>query len=867
MFDRIRLSFLLAFCSALLLSVESAAQVSAYAFEQSIGTWQPIAGNGTPLGMPGLQPPFTFDDNSFVVQGESLPLGSATTGNGWPIGFTFTFNGQAYDRVGLSMEGWLAFGSSSDGVNAVNIPVGSAAYTPLSSPLPGVDPSRRNRVAGFSLDLAAMGNGGTWPIQIRTTGQAPNRTFTAEWNVVRSGGSNLLSFQIRLNEGGGDPAAQTVQVVYGGMTQSATLNGQVGLGGIDPTDFNNRTVATNPFDWTASQAGTTNTATCRPPAQAVNLPQGLTFTWTPPGCRVNGIEISGLLNEGGTISGLLSWSPLPGALNYDYIITEGSPTDPAILSGSGLTGTSVPLNGLLPDGSFFAYVRADCGAGDAGWGSGFPFTTQGIVEVVCGEAPLQFEHCYADLEERFWYFTGTADAPLRLTINEGIIQNGDLLVFHDGPTTQSPVLFTSANGAVAGQVVTSTGSTMTMRLVADDLGSCAVQEFITPLTWEVGCLDCDPVLASYQVVDDCAQGQFSVVAQVFSMGSSAAVTIGNDGGAPVVIANAIGQYTVGPFPNGTPVIVTAAHSANDYCSSVSLALINGTCPLVGCGPETYTYCYADNDDRRWAYSGELPADRIGVRFLSGSLASGDVINIYDGTDPFLSPVLGALGAGDLTGELFISSTSSNTLMLELLANGSQSCASAQAAPMAYVIGCYDGCTGPEATFEAVADCALAQFNVVVDLATIGSAGQVVIANSAGLPSTTVSAVGTYTVGPFANGTPVVITLQGASELCSLNSTTLTDGCGVGIDELSTARLRIYPDPGDGVFNLQLPHGFGGDLAVEVLDLAGRRMQLVRSSGPGGLVIPLDLTDVPTGSYVVVVRDRERIVSGTVRVMR
>ena len=164
----------------MLLASMASAQVSSYTFSQTQGTWQPIAGNGTPLGMPGLPPPFTFDDNSFVTQGESIPLGDASTGNGWPIGFTFHFNGQAFDRVGLSMEGWLAFGSSADGADAVYVPVGSTAYTPLSSQAPaGLPALMRNRVAGFANDLAAMGSGGTWPLQIRTMGVAPNRTFVA----------------------------------------------------------------------------------------------------------------------------------------------------------------------------------------------------------------------------------------------------------------------------------------------------------------------------------------------------------------------------------------------------------------------------------------------------------------------------------------------------------------------------------------------------------------------------------------------------------------------------------------------------------------------------------------------------------------
>ncbi|MBX2972984.1 MAG: T9SS type A sorting domain-containing protein [Flavobacteriales bacterium] len=844
------------------------AQVSAYTFTQEIGTWQPIAGSGTPLGMPNMPWPFTFDDNSFVTQGDNVPIGTAITGTGWPIGFTFNFNGHPYDRVGISMEGWIAFGHSSDGANAVYVPTGAPAYTPLSAAVPAeVAPARRNRIAAFSMDLAALGAGGTWPVQTRTAGVAPNRMFIVEWNVVRSGGSNLLNFQIRLNEGGGDPAAQTVQTIYGTMTQSAALLGQVGLGGLDPSDFNNRAVTASPFNWQQSQPGTANTATCRPPSAATNIPQGLTFTWTPPACVVNGIAVSGLAASAGSATGTLSWRAVTGATTYDYIITTGGPDDPVVASGTGITGTSVQLAGLPVDANLVAYVKADCAEGEPGWGAGFSFTTRGVVEVVCGNAPLAFTHCYVDLEESTWHFRGTSDAPLRLIMHEGVLSVGDLLVIYDGPTDASPVLFSSANGVIAGQIVNSTGPELTMKLVADNVGSCAVHG-VDPMQWEVGCVDCDPVFAGFQVVDDCEQGRFTVGVQLVSMGDAPQVVIGNDAGVSAVTVSAPGLYTVGPFTNGTPVIVTAAHASNPYCSMVSTVLINGACPLVSCGPDTHVFCYDDNENDRLAYRGEAAGDRIGIRFVAGSLANGDVLAVYDGLDEFMSTPLGQVNGGDLTGRVFTTSAASNTIMLHVRSDGSQSCASGHAAEWNYIVACHDGCTAPAAQFTVVDDCAAGRFNVVVDITSIGSAGQVLITNDAGVPQTTASATGQYTVGPFTNGTPVVITLEGASLLCSLNSNALDDGCGVGIPEIGPApRLMIYPDPGEGAFNLVPPRGFGGGYEVEVLDLAGRRVQLVRSNGPGGPVIPLDLADVPTGSYVVVLRDRERAVSGTVRVMR
>mgnify|MGYP001224267755 CR=1 FL=1 len=839
---------------ALLGPSNAIAQVSAYSFSSSIGTWQPLNGSGSMLGMPGMPPAFNFyDDNSFVTEGSSILLGESSTGNGWPIGFTFTFNGHAYDRVGLSTEGWLAFGNSVNGTAAVNVPIGAAAYVPLSSSLPiGTDPQKRDRIAGFAMDLAAQGAGGLWPIQLTTAGSAPNRIFVAEWNVVRSGGSNPLSFQIQLYEGGGIPAQQVVKVVFGTMAQSMAMLGQVGLGGDSPADFNNRSVATSPYNWAQSQAGGSNTATCRIPSSATNLPQGLTFTWTPPGCTVTGMAVTGLAISAGNISGTLSWSPLAGASSYDYIITAGGPGDPALFSGNGLTDTSVALSGL-PAGMLHAYVRADCSSGAQDWGAGLPFATDNLVEVVCGQAPMEFLYCYDNLEDRSWHYGSSSGAPLRMIFNAGTIQNTDLLTIYDGPTVQSPLLFSSATGNIAGQVINASGPNLTMRLITDDNGSCATQSFFLPMEWEVGCVDCDPVLANFTVVPDCASGQFSVAVQVFTMGSAAAVIIGNNATGTTVTASAPGAYSIGPFPVDTPVVVTASNPDNVYCSAVSLPLVNTPCPTVGCGPDIHTHCYTNNDHGQWAY--QAPgAERIGIRFMAGTLATGDAISIYDGLDPMMSiPLFTGNNGGNLNGLMRVTSAANpdHGLLLEVAADNYASCATGQASPWKYVVACYDGCMPPAATFNTVPDCAMGNFRIAVDVASLGSATSLNIVNDGGAPLVTATAPGTYLVGPFPVGQHVVAEVQGANVLCSVNSDSLTENCQVGISENNLNQMHVFPNPGDGTFRLVIPKGFGGHCLLDVLDVTGRSVARQVLRGESGLGVDCNLGYLPAGRYALV----------------
>jgi len=854
-------------CAALLGSTQMQAQVSAYTFTQELGTWQPINGSGTPLGLAGLPSPFTIDDAAFVAEGQDIPLGDVTTGDGWPIGFTFYYNGFAFDRVGFSTEGWLSLGSSQRGPHAVYIPIGSVAYTPLSTPMNTlVDPVLHHRIVGFANDLMAGGGVSSWPIQIRTYGTAPDRTFVAEWNLTRTGtAGGSFSFQIRLAEGGGGPAAQTVQIVYRGLTATGTYSGQVGLGGLDNTDFNNRSITESPFNWAESVAGTLNNTLCRVPAFAVNIPQGLTYTWTPPSCAVHGITISELLQSGSTVTGTLSWSATAGASTYDYVITAGSAIDPPLVSGSGLTTTSVSMTGLPTGQQLFAYVRANCNPSGPGWGAPHAFNTRDVREVICGEAPIQEAHCFANFENRTWMYHSSTGDPLRITITEGLMPSGDLLVCYDGPDDGSPVLFTSIGSAVAGQVITSTVGFITLKIMADNIASCATDN-AAPLAWEVGCLDCDPVLATFQVEDDCENGTFTVSVQVFSMGSATSATITNSGAAPQVPVNGVGMFNVGPFPIGTPVLVTVENPLNSFCSAYSLELVNGPCPIISCGPDTYTYCYTDNDAGQVVYRAE-GSERIGIRFLSGSLATGDVLRIYDGDDIFSSTVLYTATGEDLTGTVLLSSVTSSTILLEMAAGPSGSCATAQAEEWTYLISCYDGCEAPEATFAVVEDCELGAFTVSVTIADLGSAVSLAITNTAGAPVVPVTAAGTYVAGPFSNGTAVELQVETDNVLCSLSSGPLVDECPVGVGELERNALRIYPNPGTGLLHVELPYGFGSGLALEVLDLSGRKVSGgMLNSGTGSTAL-VDLRDLPSGSYVLVLRAASRTFYGSVRVVR
>ncbi len=88
----------------LLMSTSLKAQLSAYNFQSSSGTYSAISG-GTLLGNT------TSDDQAFVDP--AIPLGGVVqTGVGFPIGFEFVFDGQTFDRFGINANGWIFLGQS-----------------------------------------------------------------------------------------------------------------------------------------------------------------------------------------------------------------------------------------------------------------------------------------------------------------------------------------------------------------------------------------------------------------------------------------------------------------------------------------------------------------------------------------------------------------------------------------------------------------------------------------------------------------------------------------------------------------------------------------------------------------------------------
>ncbi|MCO5274767.1 MAG: GEVED domain-containing protein [Flavobacteriales bacterium] len=180
------------------------------------------------------------------------------TGPGYPIGFNFTYNGQTFDRVGISGQGWIGFGNSADGATAVGVytsGLNSTSYLPLSNTTLLANDNRRNRVVATGVSGGSFNVGtNTMPIvydptypaypgaelRYETIGTAPNRVFVVQWrnygftiNSIDQQYYRRMDFQIRLYE-----TTNEVEVRFGKAWRSnTTAVFQTGVGGKTATEY------------------------------------------------------------------------------------------------------------------------------------------------------------------------------------------------------------------------------------------------------------------------------------------------------------------------------------------------------------------------------------------------------------------------------------------------------------------------------------------------------------------------------------------------------------------------------------------------------------------------------------------------------
>jgi hypothetical protein len=361
------------------------------------------------------------------------------------------------------------------------------------------------------------------------------------------------------------------------------------------------------------------------------------------------------------------------------------------------------------------------------------------------------------------------------------------------------------NGPIIGQgyspvlVVAVTAGDLFPHWTVDDLCTQATGCMVTTVQLLLNCL---PPSANYSLLEDCVSSTYTITVNVVNTGDGATVSLNynvNGGSFAIQPGLGAGTYVIGPFSFGDVVDVVVAHEFDPVCNVSWLNVTNpGDCPIISCGPDTYSYCYFNGDQTVFVYQ-SASALPIGLLFFSGQMDTyGDNITIYNGINTFAPVLYSGIGNfGDLSGLQFISSNPNNALTIALNMNTFYSCADGFfTSPWSYLVGCYDGCVAPTTTFAVDLDCANNVFYVESEITNLGTATAITITNNGGAPDVIATATGTYISGPFAYGSVVTMALNTGSPLCTTNSDPLTNGICPTIIDCDQPELNVtycYPN--------------------------------------------------------------------------
>ncbi|MCC6576343.1 MAG: hypothetical protein IT228_03275, partial [Flavobacteriales bacterium] len=302
----------------------------------------------------------------------------------------------------------------------------------------------------------------------------------------------------------------------------------------------------------------------------------------------------------------------------------------------------------------------------------------GLVCITCGDPPSNATYCYVASDHQEWLYSAGGTGTLRLFFTRGTVESSswDDLTIHDGPDATYPILF--ANPANTGNLgpagsailstdpdyfavdVTASGNALFMTFTSDGSIQCATSSNYDPWEWSVVCFDCTFPAATATVTENCGGGDFTITVDVTDATNAGAVDITTDYVGDSEFAGVgVGQYVLGPYPNGTLVDVTVEHPVEAFCALTFEGLTsccNGTCAgavpaVVGvnshgpinCGTPSgaLTNGQVPTAARWWTYT--LPADgKVHVTACDPPNGTNDdtFVTIHEGVCGSLVPYTG-----------------------------------------------------------------------------------------------------------------------------------------------------------------------------------------------------------------------------------
>ncbi|MFT5627061.1 MAG: gliding motility-associated-like protein [Dokdonia sp.] len=289
----------------------------------------------------------------------------------------------------------------------------------------------------------------------------------------------------------------------------------------------------------------------------------------------------------------VSWTAGGAEASWEYIVIPAG-TGPPTVAGTVTTTDTVSITGLEFDTAYEVWVRADCDAnGLSSWvGPGeFNTTIQSNFDVDCGAGPLSGFLCYGNNDSLIITYTSSDGAPLNLSFLAGEVEGApfDFLAVYDTDGTE---IYNDEgdDGDLSGLTFQSTGDTISFQVLSDGSVSCQSGSFCCSdgIDFTVACATCINPAATYQIIDDCDNGdQFLVDVNVTTLGDATSLTISNNVDATTVSATAVGVYQVGPFPFATDVVITLSNDQDVNC-----VINSSTIRLEACPPDNDNPCDA-----------------------------------------------------------------------------------------------------------------------------------------------------------------------------------------------------------------------------------------------------------------------------------
>ncbi|WP_431133322.1 choice-of-anchor L domain-containing protein [Psychroserpens mesophilus] len=244
--------------------------------------------------------------------------------------------------------------------------------------------------------------------------------------------------------------------------------------------------------------------------------------------------------------------------------------------------------------------------------------------VDCASGPVAGFLCYGNNDSVTLTYTSSDGSPLNLTINSGEIEGDpfDFLLVTDGSGTPEGEIYNGEgnDGDISGLTFQSPGDTITIQITSDGSVSCESGAFPDGVDFTVACATCINPAATYQVIDDCDNGQqFLVDVNVSTLGDATSLTISNNIDTTTVDdVLTTGVYQVGPFPFGVDVIITLSNNQDVNCVINSSAI-----QLLACPP--------DNDNPCNATVAQVNADDSCALITSGTLLEATPSGVPNGS--------------------------------------------------------------------------------------------------------------------------------------------------------------------------------------------------------------------------------------------